>query len=470
MTAPLDAFLSFIHAIDWLDPKAKEDKAALHAFFDGQFGDPVQIALGKRRRSSNGRRRGRRGFPSCWRRRASWSRKSISSTGRSPSPACGRIWESAEADRRVRCDHRQSALGPHETATGRMVRRPPPRDRHGAARRRPQAHDRGIGDGRRSAGAGLCQGRGARRGGVPHGPRLRRLPAAVRRRHEHLFAVRRAGDGSSSSRAAWSGFSPLPASPRTRPPRRSSKASRPAAGSRRSTISRTGAHGSMRSRSFPTSIAASSSASSFSAHRREALRRRCAFFLQDLSELSDPERCFPLTAEDFARVNPNTGTAPIFRTRRDALLTTAIYARLPVLVDRSGGGEVKAWPVRYATMFHMTNDSHLFRTRRELEEREGAYPVGGNRFRSAAGDWVPLYEGKMVQAFDHRAASVVVNPENQHRPGQPASTRHMQQHQDPNWSPVPQFWVLASEMRLESQASTGFSALRKSLRRRMCGH
>ncbi len=47
MTEPLDAFLAFIHAIDWLDPKAKEDKKALHAFFDGQFGDPVQIALGK---------------------------------------------------------------------------------------------------------------------------------------------------------------------------------------------------------------------------------------------------------------------------------------------------------------------------------------------------------------------------------------------------------------------------------------
>ena len=108
---------------------------------------------------------------------------------------------------------------------------------------------------------------------------------------------------------------------------------------------------------------------------------QCAFFLQDVSELSDPERCFPLTAADFARVNPNTGTAPIFRTRRDADLTTAIYARLPVLVDRSDGGEVKAWPVKYATMFHMTNDSHLFRTRRELEEREGAYPVIGNRFR-----------------------------------------------------------------------------------------
>ena len=65
-------------------------------------------------------------------------------------------------------------------------------------------------------------------------------------------------------------------------------------------------------------------------------------------------------------MNPNTGTAPIFRSRRDADLTTAIYERLPVLVDRSGDAPVKAWPVRYATMFHMTNDSHLFRTREEL--------------------------------------------------------------------------------------------------------
>ena len=154
--------------------------------------------------------------------------------------------------------------------------------------------------------------------------------------------------------------------------------------------------------------------------------------------------CFPLTAEDFARVNPNTGTAPIFRTRRDAALTTAIYNRLPVLVDRSSGEEVKAWPVKYATMFHMTNDSGLFRTREELEEREGAWPVGGNRFGSPSGNWVPLYEGKMVQAFDHRAANIVVNLENQHRPAQPVPATP-EQHQDPNWLPDPQFWVSVSE-------------------------
>ena len=171
---------------------------------------------------------------------------------------------------------------------------------------------------------------------------------------------------------------------------------------------------------------------------------RCAFYLHSAAELDDPERCFPLTAADFDRVNPNTGTAPIFRTRRDAELTTAVYGRLPVLVDRSSGEEVQAWPVKYTTMFHMPNDSGLFRTRVELEEREGAYPIGGNRFASPSGDWVPLYEGKMVQAFDHRAANIVVNPENQHRPAQPVPAT-LEQHRNADWFPTPQFWVLRSE-------------------------
>ena len=171
---------------------------------------------------------------------------------------------------------------------------------------------------------------------------------------------------------------------------------------------------------------------------------QCAFFLQDVAELDDPKRCFPLTAQDFALVNPNTGTAPIFRSRRDAELTTAIYSSLPVLVDRSKGTEVKAWPVKYVRMFDMTNDSDLFRKRVELEEKEGAFSIGGNRFGSPSGEWVPLYEGKMVQAYDHRAASVVVNPENQHRPAQPVPATSEQQ-QDPDWLPDPQFWVARDE-------------------------
>ena len=166
---------------------------------------------------------------------------------------------------------------------------------------------------------------------------------------------------------------------------------------------------------------------------------RCGFFLDSAGDLGDPERCFPMSPADFVRVNPNTGTAPVFRTRRDGEITRGIYERHPVLVDRSGDGERRAWPVRYHRMFDMTNDSHLFRSVADLEAA-GCYPVAGNRWRRGEENWLPLYEGKMVQAFDHRAASVVVNPENLNRPAQPREAT-LAEHADPGWLPDPQFWV-----------------------------
>ena len=169
----------------------------------------------------------------------------------------------------------------------------------------------------------------------------------------------------------------------------------------------------------------------------------CAFFLHDTKTVNDPDRCFPLAPEDFRRVNPNTGTAPVFRTRRDAEIIRGIYERHPVLVDRSGGEARRAWPVKYTTMFHMTNDSHLFRTAAQLDAK-GFYPVQDNRWKRGEKLYLPLYEGKMVEAYDHRAASVVINPKNLNRPAQSRDATS-EEHSNPNWLPGPQFWVPESE-------------------------
>ena len=177
----------------------------------------------------------------------------------------------------------------------------------------------------------------------------------------------------------------------------------------------------------------------FGGEERQFQETECAFFLHDLSAINDPDRCFPLAPEDFALVNPNTATSPIFRTRRDAAITRRIYEIHPVLVNHSLGQEGRAWPVRYIRMFDMTNDSGLFRTAERLEA-EGFYPVEGNRWKRGEELYLPLYEGKMVQAFDHRAARVVVNPENLHRPAQPVPATIVE-HQNPEWLPQPQYWV-----------------------------
>ncbi len=175
----------------------------------------------------------------------------------------------------------------------------------------------------------------------------------------------------------------------------------------------------------------------------------CAFFLRDTAAINDPQRCFPLTPEDFVRVNPNTGTAPVFRTRRDAVITLRIYEQHPVLVDRSRGEERKAWQIKYRQgLFHSLNDSALFHTAEQLES-DGFYPVKSNCWKKGNELYLPLFEGKTVQAFDHRAASISTHGENMFRPGQPIPTPK-KQHQDPYFTAMPRFWVNQQE-RTETQ-------------------
>src|SRR5690606_30369976 len=131
-------------------------------------------------------------------------------------------------------------------------------------------------------------------------------------------------------------------------------------------------------------------------------------------------------------------------TARDAELTRAIYARLPVLVDRSSGEAEKAWPVEYFTMFHMTNDSALFWTRAALEH-EGAYETGLGRWRKSQEEWVPLYVGRMIHHFDHRASSVEVNKANVHNAAVSRETTPAEK-DDPTFTPSPQFWVRTDDL------------------------
>ena len=171
---------------------------------------------------------------------------------------------------------------------------------------------------------------------------------------------------------------------------------------------------------------------------------RFATFVRDLSEIQQEGFTYTLTEADLEKVNPITKTAPIYRCSKDKVLAGAIYTQNRTLIARRLAQETKIWPVKYSTMYHMANDSRFFRTRGQLEEQEGAYPIGGHVWKSPAGTWVPLYEGKMVQAFDHRASSITTVQKNLYRPGQGTITTP-DQHKDPGFSPASRYFVLATE-------------------------
>jgi hypothetical protein len=167
------------------------------------------------------------------------------------------------------------------------------------------------------------------------------------------------------------------------------------------------------------------------------------FFAHRMENLKDKNRHIALSGKDIALLNPNTRTCPIFRTRRDAELTKAVYRSVPVLIDKSRQEGGNPWDIRFVTMFHQTNDAELFQAPEALKEQ--GFRLEGNRWRKGQRVFLPLYEAKMVQAYDHRAASVVIQAGNWVRQGQTEATS-LVQHQNPEFVVQPRWWVEDKEV------------------------
>jgi hypothetical protein len=169
-------------------------------------------------------------------------------------------------------------------------------------------------------------------------------------------------------------------------------------------------------------------------------------FAHRVDDLTEPGRRFTLTREDFALLNPNTRTCPVFRSTRDSQIVKNVYQRVPVLIrgDRPDGN---TWHLTFLSMFHMSNDSGLFRTGPEL--RDEGYVLDGNIYVRGTDRMLPLYEAKMVNYFDHRYGDyglAVLTPGKAVRelPHVPASRL-----QDPAYCPLPNQWV--AEGRIEDK-------------------
>jgi hypothetical protein len=95
-------------------------------------------------------------------------------------------------------------------------------------------------------------------------------------------------------------------------------------------------------------------------------------------------------------------------------------------------------------MFHQTNDAELFQTAEQLTKL--GLKQDGNRWKLRSRVFLPLYEAKMVQAYDHRAASVLIEADNWVRQGQTEETS-LGAHQNPEFTAQPRWWVEQHEVK-----------------------
>lgn len=120
---------------------------------------------------------------------------------------------------------------------------------------------------------------------------------------------------------------------------------------------------------------------------------RFAFFLRQVTALAELERNFTLSPEQIARVNPNTRTAPVFRSRTDAELTAKIYSVGSILINTVNRAETSPYDALVIQNFFSSSN------RDDLESFE--------KFHGRADDTnlAPVLRGADIFHFDHRFAA-----------------------------------------------------------------
>ncbi|MFZ3493964.1 Eco57I restriction-modification methylase domain-containing protein [Streptomyces sp. 5.8] len=213
--------------------------------------------------------------------------------------------------------------------------------------------------------------------------------------------------------------------------------------------------------------------------------RFCLFMLRGSGNLHEPirmvfkvrqpeqiiDRSYLLSAEDILTMNPNTGTCPVFSSRRDADITLGVYRRVPVLIDETKQVGGNPWGISFARMFDMSNDSHLFRPAAQNGETfddllKAGWIADGNVLVRGEERLLPLYEAKMLHHYDHRFSTYENATEKQLNKGTlPRFT--LEQHQDAAAVPLPRYWVPEHDVATGEANKNGTEIRIPGVRRRL---
>jgi hypothetical protein len=154
-----------------------------------------------------------------------------------------------------------------------------------------------------------------------------------------------------------------------------------------------------------------------------------SFSMLDPEEMKDENKRIVMGKQQFALLNPNMLTCPIFKNKLEADIVTRIYKKFPAAIIESK--TYNPWGLYYMRLIDLGDYNKDHPTAKDLEEM--GFTREGMIFTNSTETYLPLYESKLIFHYDWRYATF------EGCSNHPRET-YDSEHTDSNFEPTPQYW------------------------------
>jgi hypothetical protein len=167
-----------------------------------------------------------------------------------------------------------------------------------------------------------------------------------------------------------------------------------------------------------------------------------------VEHLKDEIRNYQLKSSDIRKLNPNTLNLPIIKSTTDVTIIKSIYDRVPIF-KKNEKSVSKCWIFSDRQgLFNITSDNNLLKKKDELKNLGFIYE--GYNFSKNNNIYLPLYESKFIDHFNHRKATFEGIPDDKIYGIRPQTNKaDISLLSNPNWSILPRYW--ASKEQIQSR-------------------
>ncbi|MGL5063879.1 MAG: Eco57I restriction-modification methylase domain-containing protein, partial [Microcoleus sp.] len=165
-----------------------------------------------------------------------------------------------------------------------------------------------------------------------------------------------------------------------------------------------------------------------------------------INHLKDRLRIYNISSDDIRKLNPNTLNLPIIRSSNDKHIMLEIYNRVPIFHDLTKNPSQKWDFAQKQGLFNITSDNGIFRKKNELEIF--GFSLSGYNFTKESSVYLPLYESKFIDHFNHRKASFEGIDDSKIYGIRPLTNKAtLLQLNNPYWGILPRYWVSQEDVK-----------------------